>query len=186
LSTLPIVWLFYDRFPSQCFSAVVGPNGSGKSNVIDAMLFVFGKRAKQMRQSKVFVFLTLRLRTHSLSFRLPSPAFAPQVSQLIHSSKDFPSLELASVTVHFSFIQDGEGEDFTVIEGSEFTIKRTAHDDNSSNYYLNGKRSGYKEITEKVMEVGIDLTTSRFLILQVRDDNTLLLLFRSAPPSTKH
>ena len=32
----------------QCFSAVVGPNGSGKSNVIDAMLFVFGKRAKQV------------------------------------------------------------------------------------------------------------------------------------------
>lgn len=33
----------------QSFSAVVGPNGSGKSNVIDAMLFVFGKRAKQVR-----------------------------------------------------------------------------------------------------------------------------------------
>ncbi len=34
--------------PLQCFSSVVGPNGSGKSNVIDAMLFVFGKRAKQV------------------------------------------------------------------------------------------------------------------------------------------
>ena len=33
----------------QSFSSVVGPNGSGKSNVIDAMLFVFGKRAKQVR-----------------------------------------------------------------------------------------------------------------------------------------
>ena len=32
----------------QCFSSVVGPNGSGKSNVIDAMLFVFGKRANQV------------------------------------------------------------------------------------------------------------------------------------------
>lgn len=32
----------------QSLSAVVGPNGSGKSNVIDAMLFVFGKRAKQV------------------------------------------------------------------------------------------------------------------------------------------
>lgn len=27
----------------------MGPNGSGKSNVIDAMLFVFGRRAKQVR-----------------------------------------------------------------------------------------------------------------------------------------
>ena len=33
----------------QSFSSVVGPNGSGKSNVIDAMLFVFGRRAKQVR-----------------------------------------------------------------------------------------------------------------------------------------
>ncbi len=32
----------------QSFSSVVGPNGSGKSNVIDAMLFVFGKKAKQV------------------------------------------------------------------------------------------------------------------------------------------
>ena len=37
------------NFPSQSFSSVVGPNGSGKSNVIDALLFVFGKRAKQVR-----------------------------------------------------------------------------------------------------------------------------------------
>ena len=36
------------RFGAQSFTAVVGPNGSGKSNVIDAMLFVFGKRAKQV------------------------------------------------------------------------------------------------------------------------------------------
>lgn len=35
---------------TQSFSAVVGPNGSGKSNVIDAMLFVFGRRAKQASQ----------------------------------------------------------------------------------------------------------------------------------------
>jgi structural maintenance of chromosome 4 len=35
----------------QNFSAVVGPNGSGKSNVIDAMLFVFGRRAKQVRRA---------------------------------------------------------------------------------------------------------------------------------------
>ena len=34
----------------QSFSSVVGPNRSGKSNVIDAMLFVFGKKAKQVAQ----------------------------------------------------------------------------------------------------------------------------------------
>ena len=39
--------------PSTSASRVVGPNGSGKSNVIDAMLFVFGKRAKKLRLNKV-------------------------------------------------------------------------------------------------------------------------------------
>ncbi|KAK4393111.1 Structural maintenance of chromosomes protein 4 [Sesamum angolense] len=34
----------------KSFSAVVGPNGSGKSNVIDAMLFVFGKRAQTVSE----------------------------------------------------------------------------------------------------------------------------------------
>jgi structural maintenance of chromosome 4 len=38
---------------AQCFSAVVGPNGSGKSNVIDALLFVFGRRSQQLRSKKV-------------------------------------------------------------------------------------------------------------------------------------
>ena len=32
-------------------TSVVGPNGSGKSNVIDAMLFVFGFKAKQCAPS---------------------------------------------------------------------------------------------------------------------------------------
>ena len=30
----------------KCFTAVVGPNGSGKSNLIESLLFVFGKKAK--------------------------------------------------------------------------------------------------------------------------------------------
>ncbi|KAK8970597.1 putative nitric oxide synthase [Platanthera guangdongensis] len=34
-------------FSAHCISAVVGPNGIGKSNVINDMLFVFGKRVKQ-------------------------------------------------------------------------------------------------------------------------------------------
>ncbi len=59
----------------KCFSSVVGPNGSGKSNVIDAMLFVFGKRAKQLRQNKV--------------------------SELIHNSAEHPNIDEARVSVYF-------------------------------------------------------------------------------------
>jgi len=37
----------------KSFSSVVGPNGSGKSNVIDCMLFVFGKKSAKLRLNKV-------------------------------------------------------------------------------------------------------------------------------------
>lgn len=64
----------------KSFSSIVGPNGSGKSNVIDAMLFVFGFKAKKMRQEKV--------------------------SGLIHNSQSYPDLEQCSVQVHFHDIDD--------------------------------------------------------------------------------
>ena len=66
--------LFEDQTLELAFGhryGLVAQNGSGKSNVIDAMLFVFGFRAKQMRQSKV--------------------------SELIHSSEQFPDLQYAKV-----------------------------------------------------------------------------------------
>ena len=31
------------------FTSIIGPNGSGKSNIIDALLFIFGKKAKRIR-----------------------------------------------------------------------------------------------------------------------------------------
>lgn len=68
--------------PTNRFSlfSVVGPNGSGKSNVIDALLFVFGYRANKMRQGKL--------------------------SELIHSSANFPNLDMCGVEVHFQEIID--------------------------------------------------------------------------------
>lgn len=69
----------------KCFSSIVGPNGSGKSNVIDAMLFVFGKRAKKLRLNKV--------------------------SELIHRSDTYPNLDFARVSVHFVDILDVEGSE---------------------------------------------------------------------------
>ncbi|KAI5186259.1 structural maintenance of chromosome 4 [Nematocida homosporus] len=56
------------------FNAIVGPNGSGKSNVIDAVLFVLGFRAKRLRHSKS--------------------------EDLIHSGP--PSAEFASVQIDFA------------------------------------------------------------------------------------
>ncbi|KAG0475511.1 hypothetical protein HPP92_015197 [Vanilla planifolia] len=77
----------------KSFSAVVGPNGSGKSNVIDAMLFVFGKRAKQMRLNKV--------------------------SELIHNSSNHQNLSSAGVSVYFQEIIDLDDGSFEVVKDSE-------------------------------------------------------------------
>ena len=85
----------------KCFSAVVGPNGSGKSNLIESLLFVFGKRAKRMRLNKL--------------------------AELIHSSSEHEKdVRYAQVEVHFQEIWDDENEPDTyeVIPGTEFQVAR--------------------------------------------------------------
>ncbi|CAG9122120.1 unnamed protein product [Plutella xylostella] len=124
----------------KSFTAIIGPNGSGKSNVIDSMLFVFGYRASKIRSKKISV--------------------------LLHSSSKFPNVQSASVAVHFCQILEGEGEDFTVVPGSEIVVSRTAFKDNSSFYTLNGKRVQFKEVARMLQSHGIDLDHNRFLILQ--------------------
>ncbi|CAM9212536.1 unnamed protein product, partial [Ectocarpus sp. 8 AP-2014] len=69
----------------KCFSSIVGPNGSGKSNVIDAMLFVFGKRAKKLRLNKL--------------------------GELIHRSDTYPNLDFCRVSVHFVDILNVSGSE---------------------------------------------------------------------------
>eukprot|EP01041_Mallomonas_annulata_P004100 gene4100-8155_t len=124
------------------FSSIVGPNGSGKSNVIDALLFVFGKRAKQLRLNKV--------------------------SELIHKSAAFPSLEYARVEVYFQRIIDDEdsNDDFTVVEGSQFIVARTAFQNNQSKYTVDGRNTTYTDVGVLLRQHGVDLDNNRFLILQ--------------------
>ncbi|KAK6129250.1 hypothetical protein DH2020_036959 [Rehmannia glutinosa] len=124
----------------KSFSAVVGPNGSGKSNVIDAMLFVFGKRAKQMRLNKV--------------------------SELIHNSSNHQNLDSASVSVHFQEILDLDDGTYEVVPGSDIVITRVAFRDNSSKYYINNRASNFTEVTKLLRGKGVDLDNNRFLILQ--------------------
>ncbi|KAG5438954.1 hypothetical protein PCANB_002284 [Pneumocystis canis] len=127
------------------FSSIVGPNGSGKSNVIDALLFVFGFRASQMRQSKL--------------------------SALIHKSLAYPDIESCSVEVYFEEIQESINSDssdikYTVKPGSHMVISRKAFKNNTSKYMINNCESNYTEITLLLKKKGIDLDHKRFLILQ--------------------
>ena len=67
----------------------------------------------------------------------------------------------------FSSCLQGE-EDYEVVPGTQFTISRTAHANNTSNYYLGDKKSSYGEVVDLLKGRGIDLDNNRFLILQVR------------------
>nr|XP_009938294.1 PREDICTED: structural maintenance of chromosomes protein 4 [Opisthocomus hoazin] len=122
------------------FSCIIGPNGSGKSNVIDSMLFVFGYRAQKIRSKKLSV--------------------------LIHNSDEHTDIQSCSVEVHFQKIIDKEGDDYEVIPNSNFCVCRTAYRDNSSVYYINGKKKTFKDVGILLRSHGIDLDHNRFLILQ--------------------
>jgi len=124
------------------FSSIVGPNGSGKSNVIDAMLFVFGRRAKQLRHSKM--------------------------SELLHHSDTYPDVRTGTVTVNFREIIDtGDADDdYEVVKNSEFSVARKAFKNNTSKYYLNEKETQMKHVITLLKSKGVDLDNNRFLILQ--------------------
>lgn len=106
------------------------------------MLFVFGKRAKQLRLSKV--------------------------SELIHNSTHHRNLESARVSVFFHEIVDTSDDEhgYEVVPGSDFVVSRTAHKSNKSDYFINDRKSNFKEVTDLLKGKGIDLDNNRFLILQ--------------------
>ncbi|KAJ9479627.1 Structural maintenance of chromosomes protein 4 [Pseudozyma hubeiensis] len=124
----------------KSFSSVVGPNGSGKSNVIDSLLFVFGWRATKMRQGKL--------------------------SELIHNSAGKENLPQCSVEVWFREIIDLPGDGFKVVPGSKLIVSRTAYRNNTSQYFINARKSTFTECTTLLKAKGIDLDHKRFLILQ--------------------
>ena len=122
------------------FNSVVGPNGSGKSNLMESLLFVFGKRAKKMRLKKL--------------------------SELIHSSSRENKCRYCKVSVYFREIKEDDDDNFHYIEGGDFCVSRIVHKNSSSQYYLNGKESSFDEINTLLNKKDIDLKHNRFLILQ--------------------
>ena len=122
------------------FNSVVGPNGSGKSNLMESLLFVFGKRAKNMRLKKL--------------------------NELIHNSLRENKCKYCKVSVFFREIKEDDDDNYHYIEGGDFVIARTVFKNSSSQYQLNGKESSFDEINSLLNKKDIDLKHNRFLILQ--------------------
>ena len=142
----------------KSFSSIVGPNGSGKSNVIDALLFVFGYRATQIRLKKL--------------------------SELIHRSSTHPGLTHCSVSVHFHCITDLPGDAYAVVPGSAFVLTRTANRANDSTYFLDQARVPYASVAALLKGHGIDLDHNRFLILQGEVEQIAMMQPRGAEGRT--
>lgn len=124
----------------KSLTSVVGPNGSGKSNLLESLLFAFGKRARKMRLKRL--------------------------SELIHHSNTYPNVSEASVEVHFQNIIDTENEGFEYVPNSRLILTRIVRKNNTSEYRLNNCSSTYEEVTNTLKHRGIDLEHNRFLILQ--------------------
>jgi hypothetical protein len=60
----------------------------------------------------------------------------------------------------------GDNE-FDVVPESDLVVARTAHRDNKSDYYVDGRKSSFGAVTTLLKGKGIDLDNNRFLILQV-------------------
>lgn len=120
----------------------MGPNGSGKSNLIESLLFVFGKKASWMRLNKLH--------------------------ELIHNSAKHENIKKASVEVSFMDIIDNESEEegYQIVPGSEFTVRRSVYSNSNSKYEINDEDKTQKEVVDLLKSKGIDLTNHRFLILQ--------------------
>eukprot|EP01105_Mastigella_eilhardi_P003137 TRINITY_DN1399_c0_g2_i3.p1 TRINITY_DN1399_c0_g2~~TRINITY_DN1399_c0_g2_i3.p1 ORF type:complete len:1216 (-),score=473.70 TRINITY_DN1399_c0_g2_i3:575-4222(-) len=139
----------------KCFTSIVGPNGSGKSNVIDALLFVFGKKAKQIRQKKV--------------------------GELVHHSAAVPDATQTKVSIHFCEIIDKEGNDYVMVPNSELIMTRMATKSDVAKYLINGKKASFKEIAALLLSKGINLDNNRFMILQGEVEQISLMPPKGTP-----
>jgi len=121
-------------------------------------MFVFGKRAKQLRLNKV--------------------------SELIHNSTDFRNLEYARVEVHFHEIIDHaeDEEGYDVVPNSDFVIAREAYINNSSKYFVDDKTSSFSEVTQLLKDKDVDLNNNRFLILQGEVEQISMMKPKAAAP----
>ena len=154
----------------------MGPNGSGKSNVIDAMLFVFGKRAKKLRLNKVS-----ELIHNSSSEKLPYArvsVFMQEITDVdskarLNSGADDdhnPNAENEDAKIGEEGIKSNHNDDddnaYEVVPNSQVTLTRIARRDNTSTYKLNNKTVSFKQLATYLKQKGIDLENNRFLILQ--------------------
>merc|ERR1711976_96245 len=136
----------------QSFSTIVGANGSGKSNIIDAILFIFGKEKKHMRVKKLEELINNRKKTDG-TFKFN------------HSRVD----------IEFTDVINETSKKKKIIKGTKFIISRIIQRKKKDVLLLNGKKVYLKEIERFFLERNFNLKQDRFLILQGDVDKISLM-----------
>ena len=130
----------------QKINSITGLNGSGKSNLIDAIFFVFGKRASNIRFKKLY-----ELIYHSDS------------EHHVHSS-----VSLILYNRDGSFKQNKNYM-------NEIYISRQIFSNNISIHYVNGKEINFSEMNRIFLYIGINIINDYFLIKQNQIERISLL-----------
>ena len=160
-SNLKLYKLILDNFKSfqghneigyfQDFSVVLGPNGSGKSNIIDALGFVFGLNAQQMR-------------TRNLKELIYHPH---------KSNSSSNKAQNCSVEIIFKNLEKNENEKENSGEENEISFKRTVNSNGSSSFYFNNKKITQEEYLEKYIDFSIPVNSMFFILGQGGVDSLL-------------
>ena len=127
----------------QDFSVVLGPNGSGKSNIIDALSFVFGLNAQQMR-------------TRNLKELIYTP----------HSSTSKNKAQNCSVEIIFKKNLKNQSQKLNTQALDEINFRRTVNASGSSSFYFNDKKVTQEDYIQKLMDYSIPVNSMYFILGQ--------------------
>ena len=124
--------------PFQNFTAVIGPNGSGKSNLMDAISFVLGIRARHLRSQ--------------------------ELKDLIFKSDESQSMRTrACVTLVYDI---AEGEVDNMDEGDELKFTRIVSPSGVGSYRINDREVTWDDYDKTLRSIGILVKARNFLVFQ--------------------
>jgi structural maintenance of chromosome 4 len=153
------------------FSSIIGPNGSGKSNLIDSLVFIFGKRASWMRLKNLRELIHNSAKFGDCDKAEVSVEFAEirQISPSSQSTQDTKEIQIANILdddIKIDKNENSNNSTYLEVEGSSFTVSRSISKNDESIYKINDQKVSQIDVINLLKGKGIDLDNNRFMILQ--------------------
>mmetsp|Transcript_23018 Transcript_23018/g.66732 ORF Transcript_23018/g.66732 Transcript_23018/m.66732 type:complete len:1247 (+) Transcript_23018:117-3857(+) len=134
-----------DIGPFRKFTCVIGPNGAGKSNLMDAISFVLGVQARQLRSEKL----------RDLVYR---------------KEGEDPKKNQRTAYVELTYVSDGGGEDDpmdgTGAGGRALVFRRTILKDGTARFQVNDENVSQADYHKTLESINILSKVRNFLVFQ--------------------